>query len=142
MIMKRINLKRKLEFSALIVALAMVICSSARADVITEWNQNAQQAMLTANTSPIAASRVMAIVQVAVFDAVNGIERRYNPVHVDFNAPPGASRRAAAIQAACALDGASLPTAVVAAWWLRRRPQTKRQALRPSMEGAASIRTS
>jgi vanadium-dependent haloperoxidase-like protein len=100
--MNRINLKRKLELGGVIVALAVVICSSAKADVITEWNENAQQAMLTANTSPIAASRVMAIVQVAVFDAVNGIERRYSPVHVDFNAPPGASRRAAAIQAAYA----------------------------------------
>jgi len=98
--MNRINSKRKLELGAVIVALAMAMCSSVKADVVTEWNQNAQQALLTANTSPIASSRVLAIVQVAVFDAVNGIERRYAPVHVDFNAPPGASRRAAAIEAA------------------------------------------
>src|SRR5215471_18189540 len=102
MIMNRINSKRKLELGAVIVALAMAMCSSVKADVVTEWNQNAQQALLTANTSPIASSRVLAIVQVAVFDAVNGIERRYTPVHVDLNAPPGASRRAAAIQAAYA----------------------------------------
>jgi hypothetical protein len=36
----------------------------------------------------------------AIFDAVNGIERRYTPIHVEPNAPRGASKRAAAIQAA------------------------------------------
>src|SRR5205823_5986848 len=75
---------------------AIALCGSARADVVTEWNQKTQQALLTAKTSPIASSRALAIVQVAVFDAVNGIERRYTPIHVDFDAPPGASRRAAA----------------------------------------------
>src|SRR4029079_7688584 len=35
-----------------------------------------------------------------MFNAVNGIERRYTPVHVAPAAPPGASKRAAAIQAA------------------------------------------
>jgi hypothetical protein len=37
-----------------------------------------------------------------VFDAVNGIERRYAPIHVGPNADPGASRRAAAVQTAYA----------------------------------------
>jgi hypothetical protein len=88
----------------------MGLCSPSRADVVTEWNQKAQQALLTANTSPIASSRALAIVQVAVFDAVNGIERRYTPIHVDFDAPPGASRRAAAIQAAYATLVRLLPS--------------------------------
>jgi hypothetical protein len=47
-------------------------------------------------------SRVAAIVQASVYDAVNGIERRYTPIHVAPAAPRGASRRAAAIQAAYA----------------------------------------
>jgi hypothetical protein len=38
-----------------------------------------------------------------VFDAINGIERRYTPVHVEPAAEPGASRRAAAVQAAYAV---------------------------------------
>ena len=96
------NLKRNFALSLVAALFAMVLCGSARADVVTEWNQKAQQALLTANTSPIASSRALAIVQVAVFDAVNGIERRYTPIHVDFDAPPGASRRAAAVQAAYA----------------------------------------
>jgi hypothetical protein len=40
--------------------------------------------------------------QASVFDAVNGIERRYSPIHVDAVAPRGASRRASAVQAAYA----------------------------------------
>jgi len=70
------------------------------ADVVTEWNQIALKAIGTANTSPVATGRVLAIVHAAVFDAVNGVERRYAPYHVDFDPPRGASRRAAAIQAA------------------------------------------
>jgi len=98
------NLKSKSALSVLaaLLAIAVVLCNSARADVITEWNQRAQQALLTANASPLVSSRALAIVQVAVFDAVNGIDRRYTPIRVNPNAPKGASRRAAAIQAAYA----------------------------------------
>ena len=96
------NFKRKFALSLVAALFAIVLCGSARADVVTEWNQKAQQALLTAKTSPIASSRALAIVQVAVFDAVNGIERRYRPIHIDFDAPPGTSRRAAAVQAAYA----------------------------------------
>ena len=35
-----------------------------------------------------------------MFDALNGIERRYTPIHVQPDAPRGASRRAAIVQAA------------------------------------------
>ena len=83
-------------------SMLLALCGAARADVVTEWNRNAQKALLTAGASPVVSSRVLAIVQVAVFDSVNGIERRYAPVHADFDAPPGASRRAAAVQAAYA----------------------------------------
>ena len=74
-----------------------------RADEVTDWNRILLEATLVtvpAPTSGIAATRVAAIVQAAVFDAVNGIERRFTPVHVLPAAPPGASQRAAAVQAA------------------------------------------
>jgi hypothetical protein len=58
------------------------------------------RAAQTAATTPLVMTRVAAIVQGAVFDAVNGIERRYTPLHVDPAAAPGASKRAAAILAA------------------------------------------
>jgi hypothetical protein len=78
------------------------LSSAASADEVTDWNRIAQQALLNANTSPIVTTRSLAIVQVSVFDAVNGIERRYEPIHMDMDAPRGASRRAAAVQAAYA----------------------------------------
>ena len=49
------------------------------------------------------------MVSAAVFDAVNGIERRYAPIHVPAAAPRGASKRAAAVQAAYAILLARFP---------------------------------
>jgi membrane-associated phospholipid phosphatase len=72
----------------------------ASADEVTDWNRNMLHAALVAKTSPMVTSRVGAMVQTAVFDAVNGIERRYQPIHVPAGAPRGASARAAAAQAA------------------------------------------
>jgi hypothetical protein len=75
-----------------------------RADEVADWNRNMFKAGLAATppTSPLNMSRVAAIVQASVFDAVNGIERRYAPIHVDFAAPGGASVRASVVQAAYA----------------------------------------
>src|SRR5436189_1055555 len=75
---------------------------TSQADEVTDWNQNLLQAAHVAGTSPLILTRVGAIVQASVFDAVNGIERRYTPVHVAPAAPRGASIRAAAVQAAYA----------------------------------------
>jgi PAP2 superfamily len=72
----------------------------ARADVITDWVQIMLQVEHVENVSPLPGSRAATIVQASVFDAINGIERRFEPIHVAPEAPPGASRRAAAIQAA------------------------------------------
>ena len=74
-----------------------------RADEVTDWNQIMNQAGHVANlTSSTTASRTAAIVEVSVFEAVNGIKQRYQPVHVQGQAPRGASARAAAVQAAYA----------------------------------------
>jgi hypothetical protein len=72
-------------------------------DAVLEWNAIMNRAVLTAATSPLISSRVTALVESAVFDAVNGIERRYRPIHIRPDAPPRASARAAAIQAAYAM---------------------------------------
>jgi hypothetical protein len=79
---------------------ASIFTATVRADEVTEWNQTMLRAGLVAETSPLAMTRVAAIVQAAVFDAVNGIDRLYTPIHVSPAAPAGASRRAAAVQAA------------------------------------------
>ncbi len=61
-------------------------------------------------TSPLVMGRVAAIVQASVFDAVNGIDRKYSPVHVPAAGPAGASRRAAAVEAAYTALVALYPT--------------------------------
>jgi hypothetical protein len=74
--------------------------ASTHPNVVIAWNQILIDALATAGTPAPVGTRLGAIVQAAVFDAVNGIERRYTPVHVEPNAPRGASRMAAAAAAA------------------------------------------
>jgi hypothetical protein len=90
-------------FVLVAIVLGGVLVSSARADEITDWNAIMfQAALVPPATSPPNMSRNAAIVQAAVFDAVNGIERKFTAIHVEPAAQPGASRRAAAVQAAYA----------------------------------------
>lgn len=91
-----------IRITVLLLTIASISPSRAKADVVTDWNQIMVQTIITGKTSSVVSSRVTAIVEAAVFDAVNGIERRYTPIHVGFAAPAGASERAAAVQAAYA----------------------------------------
>lgn len=98
--MKNMNITTiKLSFA---LATLSVASAANAADEITTWNEALIQATLTAATPAPLSPRVGAIVQSAVFDAVNGIDRRYSPVHVHASGPRGASERAAAVQAAYA----------------------------------------
>jgi hypothetical protein len=85
---------------ALVALTALVAPPMAGADVVTSWDRTMVAALDAAQTPPPPAMRAAAIVQTSVFDAVNGIARRYTPVHVQPAAPPGASRAAAAASAA------------------------------------------
>jgi hypothetical protein len=85
---------------ALVVAAALIGPASAGADVVTTWDRTMVAALDAANVPPPPAMRDAAIVQASVFDAVNGIARRYTAVHVQPAAAPGASRAAAAAGAA------------------------------------------
>ena len=71
-------------------------------DVVLEWNQQAAAlSLLPASAlAPVQQTRVMAIVQVAVHDAVNGITGKYETYLSPSSAPEGASPEAAAIAAA------------------------------------------
>ena len=86
--------------AASLCGIALLTGSSARGDAVTEWSAHLDAAMF-ATAEPIPSQgRSAAIVHLAVFDAVNGIERRYTPYHVTEAAPPGARAEAAAVQAA------------------------------------------
>ena len=101
----------------LLFALSNVaVASPGLADEVLDWNQIACRAVTTAPaTSPPLAARVLAMMQAAVFDAHNGIERRFEAIHVDDAAPdPGASRQAAVVQAAYAVLVAEYPAQAAA----------------------------
>ena len=71
-----------------------------RADMVTDWNANTEQAITTAGQGAPVQGRFLAIVHAAIYDAVNGIERQYTPYFVTERGPRGASAEAAAAQAA------------------------------------------
>src|SRR5215475_1263082 len=77
-------------------------------DVVLEWNAIALDALKNDSTlganakqnAPTRASRALAIVQAAVFDAVNSIDHSYDPYLISVPTLPGTSITAAAAQAA------------------------------------------
>lgn len=71
-----------------------------RADVVLEWNEIAINTALASGQNPFDLSRVAAITQLAVFEAVNAITGNYQPYLGSIVAPQGASADAAAIEAA------------------------------------------
>jgi PAP2 superfamily len=88
--------------------LSAVVCwcaatATASADVITDWNEKAIGVVMAKPLPPWLGERVMAQVHVAMFDAVNSIERRYQPYLVQLPADPTASAEAAAASAAGAV---------------------------------------
>ncbi len=67
---------------------------------ILEWNQVFVDTLVATNTPNSFSQRLGAIVHTAIFDAFNGIDRRYTPLFVESGAPQRASRRAAVVAAA------------------------------------------
>jgi hypothetical protein len=74
---------------------------SARANVITDWDEKA--VAVVTPVGPYPAQRLMAMVHVAMFDATNSIARRYLPYLVQLPAAPTTSKEAAAATAAAAI---------------------------------------
>ena len=69
-------------------------------DQVLEWNQVFIETLIATNTANSSSQRLGAIVHTAIFDAYNGVEKRYTPILVEAGAPAGASRRAAVVAAA------------------------------------------
>src|SRR5437868_14845997 len=89
-------------FITCITAINLVpgIAVPVRADVVTDWNNAALDAIRAGNTSPPVASRSLAILHASIYDAVNGIARTHERYLVPSVAPASASREAAASAAA------------------------------------------
>jgi len=102
---------------ALVAAVLAVMAApaTARGDAVTQWNSNANDAILAAN--PTAHSSVLssAMVQGAVYDAVNGIVGGYTPYLVKPAVSPSASTDAAVATAAYRVLLAVVPSSQTAA---------------------------
>jgi hypothetical protein len=72
--------------------------ASTDAEVVVEWNQ-ILQSTLPGNLGPTG-PRYYAMLHVAIFDAVNAVEREYSAFHVDLTDRAGGSAEAAAAYAA------------------------------------------
>jgi hypothetical protein len=79
---------------------AFLIGTVAHADVVTEWNNAALDAIRNGHTPPPIASRSLAILHASIYDAVNGIARTHEPYLVQSAVAASASREAAASAAA------------------------------------------
>jgi len=85
---------------AVLLAVALLCpATMAQADVVLKWNEIAVKTMIQQGQSPFGQARVAAIVQLAVFEAVNAITQDYDP-YIGIAAPAGASAEAAAATAA------------------------------------------
>lgn len=78
---------------------AALVAAPARADVITEWNAWADEIAVAKKLLPTVYGRGQAILHVAMFEAVNAIERRYSPYRLTLTADRNASKEAAAAAA-------------------------------------------
>ena len=70
------------------------------ADPVIDWNNAALDAIRISKTAPPVAARALAIIQTAVFDSVNSIDRQFAPFMASVNADPRASQAAAVAAAA------------------------------------------
>ena len=85
---------------AVVCVLVLFGPPAARADAVLDWNAIAVQTAIQAGSNPFAQARFGAIVQLAVFEAVNSITGEYQPYLASVPAPAGASAEAAAVAAA------------------------------------------
>jgi hypothetical protein len=87
--------------TATVIGLLMVLATCiARADTVTDWNQTAIEVMKVANSAGNPWSRTLAMVHVAMSDAINAVQDRYTRAVAMGPAVAGASAEAAAATAA------------------------------------------
>ena len=83
------------------IGILMTMCAAtAHADVVTDWNQIAIDVLKAANITTSPWSRSMAMVHVAMADAINTVQGRYATYTAKIPAAPSASADAAAVSAA------------------------------------------
>ena len=79
------------QWALLIFAASLIATPAAKADAVCDWNTKAGEIVVSARMGPPPANRAMAIVNTAVYEAVNAITKRYPAGALKLEAAPGAS---------------------------------------------------
>src|SRR4030095_781028 len=84
-------MKLKLQICAAITIVALMLAApaSARADAVGDWNAIAVQATITAGRPNPTITLDIATVEAAVYDAVQAIEKQYEPYYVEISGATG-----------------------------------------------------
>jgi hypothetical protein len=93
--------KIRFSLSVAIAAIVLFTSQSTRADVISDWNEITVQRTITASRPGPTGVIDLAIVHAAMYDAVQAIERKYEPYYAEV---PGASGNPVAAAAKAARD--------------------------------------
>jgi hypothetical protein len=132
-------------YGTLLAVASISLAQPAAADVVSDWNETAIAYVHARNLTNPPAERAIAMMHVAMFDAVNSIDRRYRPYLVQAPAARNASREAAAAAAAGAvLSGldpqsrAGVPATLAA--YLARIPDGPNKAAGVSLGEAVGAR--
>ncbi|HEY4403838.1 MAG TPA: vanadium-dependent haloperoxidase [Xanthobacteraceae bacterium] len=93
---------RKNLFTIAVPALALftAFAGGARAEMISDWNARAEAIAIEKRLLPPPNARGMAMLHVAMFEAVNAVDRRYAPYKLKLSADGQTSKEAAAAMAA------------------------------------------
>jgi hypothetical protein len=115
---------------------------AASANVITDWDEKAVAVVMPGGPVGVSqqvytAQRMMGMVHAAMFDAVNSIERRYQPYLVQLPADPATSKEAAAAAAAAAVL-ATIDEKTAGERRLRSRPISRRSPMMVQRKRMAS----
>ena len=87
-------------FALSLLTLCLAFAGEACANVISDWNKTADRYLAAGNVVGNARARGLAMTHVAMFEAVNAIDRRYSPYGLKLDPAPGTSIDAAAAAAA------------------------------------------
>jgi len=99
-----------------LVAFALLAAvQSAAADELSDWNERVIGFAIDGRTPPTVTGRLIAMMQVAMRDAVNSIDRKYRLYLVQLPAEAAVTREAAAATAYAYLDRSSLMVAATTA---------------------------
>jgi hypothetical protein len=143
---------RRALLACAVTVTALAVPSVAQADVLNDWNVIAQNQALTLRPTAHGQTRGIAMVQGAVYDAVNALRPRYEPYLLDLaalHARPFGSRKAAIataahhvlVEIAAPAQVAGLDSAYTATMATIPNGRVKNEGLRVGAAAAAAMLT-